>query len=251
MFSLSDRPQRLGALMLVFMILSAQLTGCATTSPQLGLRDNFKPQAIKRVIIAPFYSTGSFGLSQSQREQLLHRYEEATAQALIQRGYEVQRPRELEHELVERGLWQQWQEGISLEHDLARYFEPDVELVASLLPTQTLTALAKEAQLQAPVLFGQVVYHSRGVCRTSAKLELRGKYGVYVVRHSDAPQALPSPCVVDHAQLKLVSPQRGRTLWYNKALREYLVASAVQARLDENIAALIEVIMSGDRGLKE
>lgn len=247
----SSRVARLarGATCIVAMMLfSVGMGACGGAQIKTGMRDGFKPKTSATISLSPFYSLSSFSLSPSQRRLMLEGYEAAAAEALVERGYQVKSARELEHELTERGLWQEYIQGATLEHELARYFEPGPE-VASLLPAQTLKRLAKEGGLgDALIFFGQVVYQSHGICQRSASQNLRLSPHVEV-RHDPAAPALPSPCVISHFQAKLVDAASGETFWYNKSLLEQHVKNATEEARRENIKAVVRLVILGEDGL--
>lgn len=238
------------AVMIALALFSVGFVACGGAQIKTGMRAGFAPAPDTLVSLSPFYSLSSFSLSPSQHAQMLEDYEAAAAQALAERGYQVKSARQLEHELTEQGLWQEYLQGATLEHDLARYFEPGPQ-VASVLPAQTLKRLAanQEGLGRSLVLFGQVVYHSHGICQRSASQALRLAPHVEVRRAPDAPATLPSPCVVSHFQAKLVEATSGETLWYNKSLLEHYVRNATEQARAQNIKAVVRRVLLGEDGL--
>ena len=232
---------------LVGLLGAAASAGCAA-QPALGVRAEFARTRVTSVTLAPFSSAGAFGMSERGLAMLLERYELEAAQALSGLGVQVTDPRALTHALTELGSWSTFVQGVAMTQALDRYFEG--QEVASLLPAQTLQALAEQGALQGPLLFGHVLYHSHAACRVSA-WEGRARDARVVVRvEPGARQTLPRPCVISHAQLKLVEPRTGRAMWFNQTLLERHVADADEAARSYNIRVLMGLVLRGERGLE-
>src|SRR5690606_32888171 len=97
--------------------------GCATTTPQTGMRPDFHRVEVGSIAIVPFYAQSHFSLNDAGFEEMLNGYEDATASWFERMGFHVIDSRSFQHHLTEVGAWQEFNDGIILRHSLMNYFE--------------------------------------------------------------------------------------------------------------------------------
>lgn len=234
--------------LLALLIMSALAAGACRTGAPVGVRPEYRQARVQRVVISPFYQRALFGASPQQAQATRALYEEQAALWLESQGFQVVRARELEHELGERGVWQDYQDGFWLREALTLYFEPGV---TELLGAESATLKRLHAQGALPegaLLYGEVVYQSEGVCHVSAREESR--YVSVEVMASVEEVPMPHPCVVSHFQAKLVWPETGQTMWFNKHLVErHVPAAQLLEQLVPTIRLVVERVLGGRDGV--
>ncbi|TXD32500.1 hypothetical protein FRC96_17325 [Lujinxingia vulgaris] len=200
------------------LLIFALFSGCAST-PDVGVRDDYRSAKVRSVAVVPFYASGTFGMPSANFEPLRLAYQAQAMAWLEEMGFEVIAPDALERHLRERELWEVFDEGVALRGSLHRYFEPVDDQPEPRVEVLTLRTLAEQDALPADTLLvGQIVYHSRGTCRQSPESFTR-----YARTSStaDAPTGFPRPCVVSHFQAKLIDARTGHTMWFNRMYREF------------------------------
>ena len=232
------------AILLILLLL----VSCAS-GPQTGVRSDFEQTRVTSVAIAPFYSSGSFGIDGEQHRQLQADYEEAAAGALALHGFDVVDSQAMRHHLTELELWREFEEGIPLRQSLRSYFEPIAPRASGSIEVQTLRELASQGALPTEtILFGEVIYHSPGTCSESA--DVHAPYAEITVNAS-APSELPRPCVSSHFQAKLVDVATGRTMWFNRAFLETHTSQVDAATERQNIIRAIALTLNADASIAE
>lgn len=224
------------------LLLAALLTtGCAAAEP-LGVRDAWRGQPVKQVALVEPYTISPFGLDSAAHTALIDATRSAATAELARRGVEVISPAVLSHTLIERGLWQTFEDGVGYERALRERFELTPDTSAPIEVT-TLRALAAQGALPAPLLFIEVAYHTEGTCHTVPD------EGDTVTLAPEGGRATPTPCITTHLYGKLIEPSSAQPLWYNHMLREHH-ASAFQADdQTRNIVQAVTLLLSGEHGL--
>ena len=222
------------------------LMGCAS-GPQTGVRPDFEHQQVTTVAVAPFYARGAFGMDQETLEKLQRIYEDQAAQSLEQQGFRVIRTEALRDHLKTQQSWKPFDEGIYLRQSLTYYFEPPVDGRSPSIEVTTLRELAQQQAFPAEaILFGEIVYHSQGICRDEPT-----QFTPYarMTLTSSAPAALPRPCVVSHFQAKLVDTRTGRTMWFNRTFLESHSAQLGPELVNQNIAGVVSAAITEEGGV--
>lgn len=231
---------------LVLFVVAALFSACAS-APQTGVRPDFEKQRIGTVAIAPFYARGAFGIPQEELARLHEQYQASAAQILTEQGFDVVTADELRVHLEKQRLWEQFEDGIYLRQSLVGYFEPPEDHRSPSIEVETLQAIAEQGGFPAEsILFGEVVYHSAGVCRQDASQFT--PYAETTVMPS-APATLPRPCVVSHFQAKLVDVRTGRTMWFNRSFLESHSAHLGPDLVQQTILSAVRGTLAEDGGI--
>lgn len=231
--------------LLALLLLSACATGNKTT---IGMRPEFQRVEIDSIAIVPFYAQSRFSLNDADFEAMIESYESATAAWFERMGFDVVDARAFQHHLTEIGAWQEFNDGIILRHSLRNYFEHTGTKPSLAIEVITLKRLAAEGKLPAQnLLFGEVIYHSEGICHIDA----RG-YSDYVETSvlSQAPSSLPRPCIVSHFQAKLITASSAQTMWFNRSMREVHTGSLEPQMTAQTVSETIEQTFGNKAGIK-
>ena len=230
----------------VLLATSWLLFSCAST-PDVGIRSDFEEHRITTIAIAPFYTTGSFGLDAEQRDEIAAAYEAIAAEALRQQGFEVMDSQALRHHLLETDQWSEFTDGIHLRQAITAYFEPSASPGHSSIEVLTLVDLARsDAFPVETILFGEIVYHSEGTCREIADDHI--PYARLSI-HPAAPDRLPRPCVSSHFQAKLVDVHTGQTMWFNRMFVETHTHQLDSEIIRETIAQTVQSTVAAEAGI--
>lgn len=229
------------------LMLTSLLCACSTTTPT-GIRGDYKEKTktLKTITLTPFYSVSQFGYSNDAHQAIKDLYQKAAQSWLTSKGYQVTDARSFEQQLTEQGIYQTYKDGMTLNRSLATYFERDPKIVSAEIAT--LKTLHKTGKLKASaLLFGEIVYQSDALCQQRAS-----EYTKFatIKTHGKAPKAFPKPCITSHFQAKLVDPQTGLTMWYNRAMTEYHVPDIEPIYIQSNINDVIRETLGNDDGLK-
>ncbi|TXD39259.1 hypothetical protein FRC98_02340 [Lujinxingia vulgaris] len=241
------RTQNVGPIAYCFLLM-VLVAGCATT-PDVGVRDDYRSAKVRSVAVVPFYASGTFGLPDANFEPLRLAYQAQAIAWLEEMGFEVIGPDALESHLRERDQWEIFEEGVLLRGSLTRYFEPVEDQPEPRVEVLTLRTLSSQDALPADTLLvGQIVYHSRGTCRQSPD-----EFTRYARTSStaDAPSEFPRPCVVSHFQAKLVDARTGETMWFNRMYREFYSRQLNEDVTRQNISRTVTDTLSQDSGLSQ
>lgn len=232
----------------VLIALALPLLACsAAPEKKLGLRPGYEQVAIKRVAVAPFYSSGTFGLDEATLKATIAHYERATTDWLGAQGFQVIAPSQFRQDLESKGVWQEYVDGVDLHLPLTRYFEPSADPNNQSTEVVTVRKLAQAKALPAEtMLVGEVVYQTETRCTLSAD-ESSSRAEVIVT--PAAPEDYPRPCIVSHFQAKLVDATRGDTIWYSRKLREFHDAKLDDSQRQANITAVVQATLGGPYGL--
>ncbi|RDV39666.1 hypothetical protein DV096_03625 [Bradymonadaceae bacterium TMQ3] len=230
------------------LLLCTLPAGCAST-PDVGVRDDYRSARVRSVAVVPFYASGTFGMPTAHFEPLRMAYQAQAMAWLEDMGFEVIAPDALENHLRERELWEIFDEGVALHGSLHRYFEPVDDQTEPRVEVLTLRTINEQDALPADTLLvGQIVYHSRGICRQSPSSFTR-----YARTSStaDAPTEFPRPCVISHFQAKLIDTRTGHTMWFNRMYREFYSRQLNEDITQRNIARTIADTLGDGSGLTE
>lgn len=227
-------------------LVAGLLLSCAS-GPQTGVRTDFQQVELESVAVAPFYERGSFGLDTDRRQQLRDEYERAAVDALEASGFEVVDAQTLRHHLTERDAWRDFEDGVSLRSALTGYFEPGDDGTRRSIEIATIQDLADAGTLPVDaLLFGEIVYHSRGTCRHRA--DDHNPYA-RVTTGPATPDELPRPCISSHFQAKLVDAGTGYTMWFNRTFIETHTDYVDRDVGLQTIARTVRATLTEDGGL--
>jgi hypothetical protein len=224
---------------LVCLTLSA---GCATVTeygPPVGARGGLDSLDTTRVAVMPFRTEDPFGYSPEELETLVQTYEGTAVAELEALGMKVVTPDAVRKALRDKGREEELDTRLDLGRPLDQLFEQErtAEGVIEDERTAFIREVAELLDVQL-VLVGQVLYHGEGECSGSAK----SVYTPYVVfEGGPSPGEGLVPCAVSHFHAKLIDAPAGRTVWYNRALRE-LRASSPNAPTPDLIANAREAV---------
>lgn len=234
------------SLMLSFLLLGILLSACAT-GQKTGIRKDFEQHQVRTLAVASFYSGSNFGMSPQEFDEVRELYEAAATGALRTMGFDVVDPRAFHQHLVELQVWEPFQDGVRLHRPLTSYFELGGPKAPVPVEVLTLQAIAGQASIPVEaVLFGELVYHSQGICRTETALAT--PYA-QISKLAGAPDALPRPCVTSHFQAKLVDVQTGQTMWFNRMFVETHARHIDKELAKENIRRAVFATISERAGL--
>ncbi len=229
---------------LLLPLLALWLTACVSST--IGVRPEFQDRQVETILVTPFYATTNFGSTPEDLSDVVRVYQEATMTWLRSRGFKVMGPDQLRAHLEAKGAWREFVDGVLLERELQRTFEPTRLGMSSEL--RTIQALTRRGALPSGVLmFGEVLYQTQAVCRERAD---RHTVIATVVVDAGVDLQAPHPCVTSHMQAKLVEPASGLTMWYNRLLRERHMAQVTSGALARNVARLVEEMLGGEQGLR-
>ncbi len=229
-------------------VMALLVISCAS-GPQTGVRTDFEQIRVTTVAVAPFYSSGSFGLDSQQRQQIEAYYEDAASSALALHGFDVIDSQAMRHHLTELDLWRDFEDGIDLRQNLRNYFEPVAAGADQPIEVQTMRDLGAHGALPAEtILFGEIIYQSYGTCRQAA--DAHAAHAEVSITPS-APSELPRPCVSSHFQAKLVDVRTGRTMWFNRIFLETHTHQLAADTERLNIARAVELIFDAGTGIAD
>lgn len=230
-----------------FLFLAISLGGCAT-GPRTGIRKDFEQRQVHTLAVATFYSSDSrFGMADEDFEEVRTLYEAAATATLRDQGFEVIDPRAFQQYLVELQAWELFKDGIRLRRPLTNYFELGSSTSPIPIEILTLRQIARSVPIPVEaVLFGELVYHSQGICRD--KTEQSTPYA-RVKALAGAPEELPRPCVTSHFQAKLVDVQTGQTMWFNRMMVETHARHIDKDIVKDNILRAVLATLNEDSGL--
>lgn len=230
-------------LVALLILTTASLAGCATTSP-VGVRAPFQNARVTEVTVVDFYSISSFGMSPEELDATVDLYEEAALAWLRANGTSTYSPAALRESLEKKGANQTFIDGVLLDRTLSELFEPsDGELP---LESRTVKILAGKGAFPATaLLFGEVVYHTRGTCDGEVR---RFNDRAVVLDPVDAATP-PTPCIVSHVDAKLVDAASGTTMWHNRLLVEQWYSGNGEELGQPTIVRVVELALEGDNGI--
>lgn len=218
--------------LLMLPLLSAAF-GCAglgnnaKEAPPAGIRADALQQDLGRIVLMPFAPSDPFGLGGGEREAMLDTYESAAHDTLKGLGLEALTPDALSEAMAAQDMQGELPR-LNLDRPLLELFEGPTRVQNSekgefeddrvVLLRQVAEALDVQT-----ALIGRVVYHTDAVCPG-----IGGSGHVTSIEHvgQEPPRGERVPCAVSHFEAKLVDMRSGRTLWYNRVLRELRAESA-------------------------
>ncbi|RAL25414.1 hypothetical protein DL240_04165 [Lujinxingia litoralis] len=234
-------------LLLLFSL--ALLTLACASTPDVGVRHDYRSARVRSVAVVPFYAVGTFGLGDDEFELLRLTYQAQAIAWLQKMGFEVMEPEALQHHLSHHELREIFEEGVLLRSALTSYFEPSNDGQTPGVEVLTLRTLARQEALPTDtLLIGQIVYHSRGTCRQAPDA-----FTPYARTSAtaDTPAGYPRPCVVSHFQAKLVDIHTGHTMWFNRMHRESYGRQINEDLTLHNITRTIQDTLGEGSGLEE
>lgn len=193
--------------------------------------------------VAPFYARSRFGLESNRLRTLLELAESHTVEQLRAEGFELVEPTRLEDELDGAPSWHELWRTLRA-RDLEQAFEPSPSEDDPPREATRLQNLYRRGRLEWRfVLFGELVYHTATTCR------VRAEASRLYVRVGEARRSEEAPrCVVTHLQARIVDARTGRTVWFNRRLREFYLTPSVDGER-ENLRETIDLVLGGDDGL--
>ncbi|MBA2665072.1 MAG: hypothetical protein H0U74_22485 [Bradymonadaceae bacterium] len=231
------------------LTLALLLSACASQTVATGVRPVYQGARVTQIAIVPFYAQSNFSLDAQPFDRLIAHYESATQLWLERVGFDVIGSRAFRHHLTELGLWQAFSDGVSLRNSLAGYFERRGAHQTASIEVVTLKEMAADNKLPATnLLFGEVLYHSEGICRVDARRFT--DYAKTTVM-ADAPDTLPRPCIVSHFQAKLVDAPSAQTMWFNRSMREVHTGILDEALSSETIVTTVDLTLGSKAGLHQ
>ena len=235
------------ASMTALAVLALLLYSCAS-GPDTGVRNAFEEGQVGSVAIAPFYSSSSFGMDAEDYGDITQQYERSVHDALEVQGFRVVDSDGLRDHLTGLEQWERFEDGIRLSQALTNYFEPAPTGERHPIEVRTLRELSSQGAIPVDsILFGEIVYHSQGMCRTNAD-----NYTSYAELQitSAAPAHLPRPCISSHFQAKLVDARTGETMWFNRTFVETHTGHLDPETVRDTIARTVEQTIHADGGIE-
>ena len=227
-------------------VVAVLASGCAT-GPNVGVRSSYETSRLGPTSVVPFFALSQFSLHDEAVATRLDWAESTAVHWLEERGIRVVTPERTRHRLQIGDSWNHFTEGGLLRKDLSDAFEAanrDQKATAQVsLARQIRDDEGFETRY---VLFGELLYHTKGTCRTRAdNYQRRAR----VVVTPDAPEKMPRPCIVSHFQARLVDVESGATVWYNRRLRELHIAEHDDRWTRKNLRGVVHGTLAGDDGL--
>lgn len=229
------------------LLITLHFVAACASAPSTGVRADFERQQVQSVAIVPFYSSNTFGLDDEQYRQLRRAYEQAASEALAAQGFDVVDSQRLREQMAQLGHWEAFDNKIPLRQSLLAYFEPSPAGERDSIEVRTIRELTAEGAFPADtLLFGEIIYHTRGTCWSEAtdyipyaRLEIT----------TQAPSNFPRSCVSSHFQAKLVDTTTGHTMWFNRMFVETHTGRVHDSTVDNTIAStVISAIDDGEEG---
>jgi hypothetical protein len=193
------------------------VSGCAAmplSEAPMGLRDDVDTRRIKRVAIVYIGTASGWAPESDARDELITVYSDRVEASLTALGVEALPPSAVQEALADTELAGRLSEALQIDRPLDDLFE---EISPDGLDERVKVIMALRDLLGVDaVLIGQIVYHAESTCDGSDESD----YTPYVVFPNGKPEDARVPCAVSHFEAKLVDTRTGRTIWYNRALRE-------------------------------
>jgi hypothetical protein len=221
-------------------------TGCAT-SPNVGVRSSYETSRLEATSVVPFFALSQFSLEEEAVATRLTWAESTAVNWLQERGIRVVEPERTRNRLQTSDSWSHFTDGGLLRSDLSDAFEAAEREQKQTAQVSLVRRLREDDGFETRyVLFGELLYHTEGTCRTRADDYQRR---AQVVVTPDAPREMPRPCIVSHFQARLVDVESGATVWYNRRLRELHVAEHDQRWARKNLRGVVHGTLAGNDGL--
>lgn len=230
------------ATLVAAVVLAALVAGCAS-GPETGVRSDFEQRDLQSVAVVPFYASGSFGLEDQHHRAMRQHYQRAAAEALQNQGLEVVEAGQFREQLERLEMWEQFHQGIPLRRPLTDYFDGDDDA----LEVRTLLQLAGRGAFNTDtLLFGEIVYHTRGTCREEAADHL--PYARTILAEQTPPDAVTG-CVSSHFRAKLVDVATAQTMWFNRMFLETKTDELNEQLVDQTVTSTVETTLIDEQGL--
>ena len=223
------------------------VSGCAShfgTAPEdeaLGVRDGIERVEIRSVAVAYIGSDGSFGLSEADLTAMIAIYEDRTVRRLRDAKLQVLTRESVAKAVEGTSLAGTLDERLNIDRSLSEIFETaapspgiDDERV------EAVRELGRTLGVDA-IFLGQVVYHTTAQCDATTY----SGYTPFVAHEGSPPKGERVPCAISHYEAKLLDATNGRTIWYNRALRELRAAreDAPVPDLVKNANATVDLVV--------
>lgn len=220
--------------------------GCAT-GPNVGVRSSYETSRLGATSVVPFFALSQFSLDEAAIATRLDWAESTAVNWLEERGLRVVTPERTRHRLQTGDSWNHFTEGGLLRSDLSDAFEAANRDQKATAQVSLARRIRDDEGFETRyVLFGELLYHTKGTCRTRADNYQRR---TRVVVTPDAPEEMPRPCIVSHFQARLVDVESGATVWYNRRLRELHIAEHDERWTRKNLRGVVHGTLAGDDGL--
>lgn len=233
--------------LLVLMAFGALSIGCATFPEyggEVGVRGEIESLDLTRVAVLPFAAEDPFGYSPEELDAVVKIYEDTAVADLSALGMTVVTPASVRERLRGQEREDELRTRLELNRSLDQLFEDDGRTAGTIEDERTAFVRELAAELDVDlVLVGQVVYHSSGECSGQST----SLYTPYVVfEGGEAPGVGRVPCATSHFHAKLIDAARGRTVWYNRALREVRAngASSPTPDLAANAREVVHLVIA-------
>ena len=211
------------------------------------MRGSYKRAHIQSTTVVPFYARSRFSLSGDHLGERLMWAESVVVEWLGERGIRVLPPDRTRDQLVQAKKWEHFTGGGLLRRDLSNSFESAARPQQKESQTQLVRELRAGGEFGTRyVLFGELLYHTTGTCRTRGD-QYTDRARVVIAK--DAADTLPRPCVVTHFQARLVDADTGTTVWYNRRMRELHARKVEDSHERENIRQVVQTTIAGSDGL--
>lgn len=239
--------EHLPSRVLVYCATLALLTvsGCAIWSapkPEMGVRPHYASQEVASVAIIHVGAASTWDMPAAQFEEVRRTYEAGVSQELAAMGIETIDRATVEDRLTQTPLEGKLAQALDIDRPLEELFE-EISPHGLDARVEHVMTLGKVLGVDT-VLIGQIVYHTESVCRGTVDSE----YTPHVATPNGPPTEEWVPCSVSHFEAKLVDTRTGRTVWYNRALRESRAQRADQPAPDplDNARETVALVMSKD-----
>lgn len=237
---------RFWRLIALLVAIAGFAAGCAT-GPDVGVRSSYETSRLDATSVVPFFALSQFSLDEKTIAARLDWAESTAVHWLEERGIRVVAPERTRHRLQAGEFWSHFTEGGLLRSDLSDAFEAADRDQKENAQTSLVRRLRDDEGFETRyVLFGELLYHTEGTCRTRADDYQRR---AQVVVTPDAPDEMPRPCIVSHFQARLVDVESGATVWYNRRLRELHIAEHGERWTRKNLRGVVHGTLAGDDGL--
>ncbi len=224
------------------VVLLLAISGCATSGSaeaELGLRDGYEAVEVRRVGMLRIMAESRWGMTEQELQQMLGVYEDQSGEGLGKLGFEVVPHPDILQSLEGTPYHDRLGEALDIDRSLGELFE-DASPAGNEERLETVMAIGTHAKVQA-VFLARVVYHTEATCNGTAESE----FTPHVILPDGTPRDATVPCAVSHFEAKLIDTRSGKTIWYNRALREVRAGSA-QAQVpdaDANARAAVDLVL--------
>ncbi len=228
------------------------LTACASgkgAQAQTGMRADLTPTDLGTIAVMPFSASDPFGMDPEAQAQMLALYQKSAEAELGALGLKVLSTAEVDSKLQSAGRTEELAR-LQLDRPLGELFESGSDQGALEDERQVLLRELGPMLDARTAFVGRVIYHTDGIC---PGISGANPTATIVHQGQEASAERRVPCAVSHFEAKLIDMATGRTLWYNRALREVRAANPTDAAPDtnDNASQTVKLVLAdADQGLQ-